>query len=123
MTWARGGMLLQGIYQALWFGVWIVLLFMFDWAWTTHVFPSLHTTVLLMKMHSYAFYNGHLPEAEERLRSLDSPPTASKAPAYIYPLASKPGMVETLRYEKETDHAPDAKVLVETSVADNGTVE
>lgn len=40
-----------------------------------------------MKMHSYAFYNGHLSETEKRLRALDNPSTASKAPAYQYPLS------------------------------------
>jgi sterol O-acyltransferase len=40
-----------------------------------------------MKMHSYAFYNGHLSEAERRLQALDDPSTASKAPAYQYPSA------------------------------------
>jgi sterol O-acyltransferase len=40
-----------------------------------------------MKMHSYAFYNGHLSETERRLRALDDPSTASKAPAYQYPTA------------------------------------
>src|SRR4051812_35465742 len=40
-----------------------------------------------MKMHSYAFYNGHLAEAEIRLQALDKPATASTAPAYQYPSA------------------------------------
>jgi sterol O-acyltransferase len=40
-----------------------------------------------MKMHSYAFYNGHLSEAESRLKALDNPSTASTAPAYQYPSA------------------------------------
>lgn len=40
-----------------------------------------------MKMHSYAFYNGHLSETERRLRALDNPITASTAPAYQYPSA------------------------------------
>jgi sterol O-acyltransferase len=40
-----------------------------------------------MKMHSYAFYNGHLSETERRLKALDEPSTASKAPAYQYPSA------------------------------------
>jgi sterol O-acyltransferase len=40
-----------------------------------------------MKMHSYAFYNGHLSETERRLHALDDPSTASKAPAYQYPSA------------------------------------
>lgn len=38
-----------------------------------------------MKMHSYAFYNGHLSETQRRLKALDEPSTASKAPAYQYP--------------------------------------
>ena len=40
---------------------------------------------MIMKMHSYAFYNGHLSETERRLQELDEPSTASKAPAYQYP--------------------------------------
>lgn len=31
-----------------------------DWPWTHTVFFVLHGTVMLMKQHSYAFYNGHL---------------------------------------------------------------
>ena len=58
-----------------------------DWTWTAQVFLTLHTLVLLMKMHSYAFYNGHLSETESRLQALDNPSTASKAPAYQYPSA------------------------------------
>ena len=38
-----------------------------------------------MKMHSYAFYNGHLSETQRRLRALDSPSTASRESAYRYP--------------------------------------
>ena len=41
-----------------------------------------------MKMHSYAFYNGHLSETERRLSALDHPATASKASAYRYPTSS-----------------------------------
>lgn len=38
-----------------------------------------------MKMHSYAFYNGHLSETRRRLNDLDNPDTASKAAAIRYP--------------------------------------
>lgn len=38
-----------------------------------------------MKMHSYAFYNGHLSETERRLSSLDTPESASMAAAVRYP--------------------------------------
>jgi len=58
-----------------------------NWTWTAQVFFTLHTIVLLMNMHSYAFYNGHLSETERRLQALDNPQTASKAPAYQYPTA------------------------------------
>ncbi|KAI0130015.1 MBOAT family protein [Xylariales sp. AK1849] len=69
MTWKKGGMAVQSIYQ---------------------VFFLLHTMVLLMKMHSYAFYNGHLSETEKRLRALDNPSSASKAPVYQYPSVENP---------------------------------
>lgn len=85
MTWARGGMAIMSIYQVLWLSLWIALPFLLDWTWTAQVFFLLHTMVLLMKMHSYSFYNGHLSETEKRLRALDHPSTASKAPAYVYP--------------------------------------
>lgn len=55
-----------------------------------------------MKMHSYAFYNGHLSETERRLRELDSPATASKAPAYQYPSPS-PGHKRTPSEAKALD--------------------
>ncbi len=38
-----------------------------------------------MKMHSYAFYNGHLSTTERRLLELDHPDTASTSSAYMYP--------------------------------------
>ena len=59
--------------------------FMLNWTWTAQVFFTLHTLVLLMKMHSYAFYNGHLGETEHRLWALDNPETASTAAAVRYP--------------------------------------
>ena len=54
---------------------------MLNWTWTAQVFFTLHTLVLLMKMHSYAFYNGHLSTTERRLSALDNPATASTAAA------------------------------------------
>ncbi|RDW71083.1 hypothetical protein BP6252_07646 [Coleophoma cylindrospora] len=85
LRWATGGMAIQSIYQAIWFAFWVFVPFHRDWTWTAQVFLTLHTLVLLMKMHSYAFYNGHLSETERRLQALDNPKTASKAPAYQYP--------------------------------------
>jgi sterol O-acyltransferase len=43
---------------------------MLNWTWTAQVYLTLHTLTLLMKMHSYAFYNGHLSETERRLSAI-----------------------------------------------------
>ncbi|ROV93127.1 hypothetical protein VSDG_07342 [Cytospora chrysosperma] len=91
MTWAKGGMAVQSIYQVVWMAFWVALPFLLDWTWTAQVFFLLHTMVILMKMHSYAFYNGHLSETEKRLQELDNPKTASREPAYLYPTAENPG--------------------------------
>ncbi|KAK6076627.1 MBOAT family protein [Seiridium cupressi] len=90
MTWRKGGMAIQSIYQVVWLAFWIAIPFLLQWTWTAQVFLVLHTMVLLMKMHSYAFYNGHLSETEKRLHALDNPSTASKAPAYQYPSVDNP---------------------------------
>ncbi|KAH8163093.1 hypothetical protein CIB48_g5163 [Xylaria polymorpha] len=90
LTWKKGGMAVQSIYQVAWLGFWIAVPFIFGWTWTAQVFFVLHTMVLLMKMHSYAFYNGHLSETEKRLQALDQPSSASKEPAYTYPTVENP---------------------------------
>ncbi|PNY23376.1 O-acyltransferase, partial [Tolypocladium capitatum] len=89
-TWKRGGMAVQSVYQVAWLAVFIGVPFWLEWTWTAQVFLLLHTMVLLMKMHSYAFYNGHLSETEKRLRALDNPSSsaADRAPAYVYPAAA-----------------------------------
>lgn len=89
-TWKNGGMAIQSIYQVLWLGIWIVVPFALEWAWTAQVFLLLHTMVLLMKMHSWAFYNGHLSETEKRLQRLDGPSSfVDRSPAYLYPPAGE----------------------------------
>jgi sterol O-acyltransferase len=89
-TWAKGGMAVQSVYQLVWLTCWIAIPFLLEWPWTAQVFLLLHTMVLLMKMHSYAFYNGHLSETEKRLRSLDNPHSADRGPAYLYPSSDHP---------------------------------
>ncbi|KAM5356510.1 hypothetical protein ACJ41O_003156 [Fusarium nematophilum] len=91
-TWSRGGVALQSIYQVAWLSLWIAVPFHFEWTWTAQVFLLLHTMVLLMKMHSYAFYNGHLSETEKRLHALDNPSShPDRRPAYQYPSADYDG--------------------------------
>lgn len=104
MTWTKGGMLIQSAYEVAWLAIWISVPFVLQWTWTSQVFLTLHTMVLLMKMHSYMFYNGHLSEVERRLRALDQPsnPDASKAPLNTYPTVENPLGGET-HGEKEKD--------------------
>ncbi|KAF2001705.1 MBOAT-domain-containing protein [Amniculicola lignicola CBS 123094] len=86
--WNKLGMAVQSIYQATWLAFWTCFPFVRDWSWTAQVFFTLHLLAIFMKMHSYAFYNGHLSETRRRLNELDAPDTASaasKAAAYRYP--------------------------------------
>ena len=83
--------------------------FIFNWTWTAQVFFTLHTLVLLMKMHSYSFYNGHLSTTEHRLSALDNPENASTAAAVRYPspntqLNEVDKAVEDKKNEDEKEH-------------------
>ncbi|KOC17310.1 putative sterol o-acyltransferase (APE2) [Aspergillus flavus AF70] len=77
LRWGRGGMIVQSIFEAAWLILWINWPFMLRWTWTAQVFFTLHTLTFLMKIHSYAFYNGHLSETERRLSALDNPGSVS----------------------------------------------
>lgn len=85
--WHYGGMGVQVLFQSVWLSFWVVWPFLRNWTWTAQVFFTLHILTLAMKMHSYAFYNGHLSETRRRLQELDQPETASKAAAIRYPSA------------------------------------
>ncbi|KAL3607260.1 Sterol O-acyltransferase 2 (Sterol-ester synthase 2) [Fusarium poae] len=94
LDWDRGGIAIQSIYQVAWLTLWIIVPFYFEWTWTSQVFFLLHTMVLLMKMHSYAFYNGHLSQTEKRLHALDNPFSPhDRRPAYQYPGTDLPTSV------------------------------
>jgi sterol O-acyltransferase len=112
MTWKSGGMAVQSVYEVVWLAFWIAVPFVLNWTWTSQVFLLLHTMVLLMKTHSYAFYNGHLSETEKRLHALDTPHTASKAPAYVYPSVENP-MGTLAHEEKAVDSDDDDEGLVQ----------
>ncbi|KAL6709401.1 Sterol O-acyltransferase 2 (Sterol-ester synthase 2) [Coniothyrium glycines] len=85
LRWSNLGMIIQSVYQALWLTSWTTYPFIRDWSWTAQVFFTLHLLAIFMKMHSYAFYNGHLSETLRRLNDLDTPDKASKAAAVRYP--------------------------------------
>ena len=57
-----------------------------------------------MKMHSYAFYNGHLSTTEHRLSALDNPESASTAAAVRYPSPSpKLNVVDKAAEDKKNE--------------------
>ena len=79
--------------------------FMLDWTWTAQVFFMLHTITFLMKMHSYAFYNGHLSETEHRLQDLDKPtPSISMEKADRYPEGSSGQRPKEEEHENDEDN-------------------
>ena len=85
---------------------------MLHWTWTAQVFFTLHTLVFLMKMHSYAFYNGHLSTTEHRLSALDTPDNASTAAAVRYP-SSTPGLADVSSDAEEKKHEDEKEALTQ----------
>lgn len=103
LRWSKNGMLVQSIYQGIWLIFWTLWPFVRGWTWTAQVFFILHYLVLFMKMHSYAFYNGHLSETRRRLQELDHPENASMDAARKYPSAQT--HLNQLTPEEEKEHA------------------
>ncbi|KAI9751456.1 MAG: hypothetical protein M1815_001114 [Lichina confinis] len=110
LRWDRLGMPIQSLYQFGWLAFWICWPFIFNWAWTAQAFFTLHTLAILMKMHSYAFYNGHLSNTERHLLELDNPFSASSPPpAYKYPSTGSSVRAkgkERLREKGEDEDSP-----------------
>ena len=104
LRWSRWGMTVHSVYQFGWLVLWVNWPFMLDWTWTAQVFFMLHTITFLMKMHSYAFYNGHLSETAHRLRDLDKPaPDVSMKEADRYPLSASGERPEHDHDDEEED--------------------
>lgn len=106
LQWKRGGVAVQSLFQAAWLLLWVSWPFLRDWTWTAQVFFTLHLLTMFMKMHSYAFYNGHLANTLQRLSGLDDPsPNASTAAAVKYPSSQTPvsDINEELEEEEHTE--------------------
>jgi sterol O-acyltransferase len=91
INWARSGWIIQNIWQALFLGAFIGFTFIRHWPWTHSVFITLHTITMLMKQHSYAFYNGYLSDVykkravlEQKLKHLDDSDLRSPASPRAY---------------------------------------
>ncbi|KAJ5294728.1 hypothetical protein PENANT_c014G04270 [Penicillium antarcticum] len=115
LRWSRGGMIVQSLGEAFWLVLWINWPFMLQWTWTAQVFFTLHTLTILMKLHSYAFYNGHLSETERRLASLDKPGSMSSntTSAVHYPEVHRRRPSVKDQNEKDTPTEPLLKLREE----------
>ncbi|KAF2139571.1 uncharacterized protein K452DRAFT_320226 [Aplosporella prunicola CBS 121167] len=115
LRWKKSGMIIQSAYQAVWLLFWTCWPFIRSWTWTAQVFFTLHFLVMLMKMHSYSFYNGHLSETKHRLDELDTPETASTEAAVKYPSPDRPLSDRTPEEEKQDalDHGETLRQLRE----------
>lgn len=101
LDWDRSGWIIQNVWQTVFIGVNIGWTHLRDWQWSHTVFFVLHTLIMLMKQHSYAFYNGYLSTAYkkreelfqklkqlEQIETVDSPSsdrakTSTIAPEYL----------------------------------------
>ncbi|TGJ88716.1 hypothetical protein E0Z10_g33 [Xylaria hypoxylon] len=70
IDWNRTGWIIQNIWQSVFIANVIGLTLVRDWPWTHTVFFVLHGLVMLMKQHSYAFYNGYLSSVYKKRRAL-----------------------------------------------------
>ncbi|KAK5938636.1 Sterol O-acyltransferase 2 (Sterol-ester synthase 2) [Knufia obscura] len=108
LQWRRAGVWIQSLYQLIWLVIWVEWPFYLEWTWTAQVFFALHTLTFLMKMHSYAFYNGHLSETERRLHELDTPEKgASMDKAVIYPRS--PSRLRELSSDESSEEDQEAE--------------
>ncbi|POS72864.1 MBOAT family protein [Diaporthe helianthi] len=70
LDWDSSGWILQNIWQTIFIGTTIGWTQHRQWPWSHTVFFVMHSIVMLMKQHSYAFYNGYLSSAYKRRKEL-----------------------------------------------------
>lgn len=108
LNWDRSGWVIQNIWQTTFMASVVGLTLWRDWPWTHTVYFVLHGIVMLMKQHSYAFYNGHLSTVYQSRKSLLS---KLKQLDLVDPAAA-PSSTEPPVSEISTDHlkvAPSAE--------------
>ncbi|EFW99121.1 sterol O-acyltransferase 1 [Grosmannia clavigera kw1407] len=70
LDWDGAGWVLQNAWQALFVAGFVGWTQLREWPWSHTVYFVLHGLVMLMKQHSYAFYNGYLSTMYKRQASL-----------------------------------------------------
>jgi sterol O-acyltransferase len=70
ISWNSTGWILQAVWEVAY--IWIIVAYTLykEWPWIQTVFLVLHCIVVLMKQHSYGFYNGYLSEVYKRRKVL-----------------------------------------------------
>ncbi|ORY12642.1 MBOAT, membrane-bound O-acyltransferase family-domain-containing protein [Clohesyomyces aquaticus] len=71
LTWGGAGWIIQSLWEVFFVVSVISVSFYREWSWTHTVFIVLHVFVLLMKQHSYSFYNGYLSRVYRRRKLLE----------------------------------------------------
>ncbi len=72
MEWDGAGWIVQNMWQALFVAGFVGWTHISSWPWSHTVFFVLHGLVMLMKQHSYAFYNGYLSSLYKRRATLQA---------------------------------------------------
>ncbi|KAF7858600.1 hypothetical protein EAF04_009200 [Stromatinia cepivora] len=79
ISWNREGWIIQSAWEVLYLALVVSWTLFREWPWTHTVFFVLHGLVMIMKQHSYAFYNGYLSEEyqsrfklQRKLKQLDN---------------------------------------------------
>ncbi|KAI3404532.2 ARE2 [Candida oxycetoniae] len=62
ISWRKIGWIIESVYEAIFVVVFVWFGHYMNFPWIARVFLVLHSLVFLMKIHSYAFYNGYLWE-------------------------------------------------------------
>lgn len=60
IKWRNTGRVLESIYECGFMWAFLILSFDQDFPWIAKIFLMLHSVVFLMKIHSFAFYNGYM---------------------------------------------------------------
>jgi sterol O-acyltransferase len=94
LDWDSSGWIIQNLWQTIFIGSAIGWTHLRQWPWSHTVYFVMHSIVMLMKQHSYAFYNGYLSSAYKKraellkkLKQLEHV-EAVKSPSQTKPTAS-----------------------------------
>ncbi|MCJ1434774.1 acyl-CoA/sterol acyltransferase [Xylographa pallens] len=71
LSWNKSGWIIQNVWQTIYIGTFVGWSVYRHWPWSHSFFILIHCLVMLMKQHSYAFYNGHLSELYTRKQVLE----------------------------------------------------